>query len=94
MVSHQSGTDLFSVQNPFLAISVIMVVLSIQMSYIIDGNHTFIIPDYFSYHMRISGRYFNASSFLVSLLYPMATECLMGGFVPYEETLQNYFVML
>ena len=50
-------------QNLFLAISVIMVVLSIQRSYNTDGNHTFIIPDCFSYQMRISGRYFKASSF-------------------------------
>ena len=72
-----------SAQNLFLAISVIMVVLSIQRSYITDGNHIFIIPDYFSYQMRISGRYFKASSFLVSLLYPMATEWLMVVIVPY-----------
>ena len=71
-----------------------MVALSIQRSYITDGDHTFIIPEYFSYQMRISGRYFKASSFLVSLLYPMATEWLMVVIVPYEETLQNYFVML
>ena len=83
-----------SAQNLFLAISVIIVVLSIQRSYITDGNHTFIIPDYFSYEMRTSGRYFKASSFLVPLLYPMATEWLMVVIVPYEETLQNYFVML
>ena len=68
-----------SAQNLFLTISVIMVVLSIQRSYMTDGNHTFIIPDYFSYQMRISGRYFKASSFLVSLLYPMATAGMVDG---------------
>ena len=83
-----------SAQNIFLGISVITVVLSIQRSYITDGNHTFIIPDYFSYQMRMSGWYFKASSFLVSLLYPMATGWLMVVIVPHEETLQNNFVML
>ena len=50
-----------SAPNLFLAISVIKVVLSIRRSYITEGNYTFLIPLFFSYQMRICGRYFKAS---------------------------------
>ena len=56
-----------SAQNLCLAISVIMVVLSIQRSYITDGNHTFIIPDYFSYQMHAKNWPIFQSQFIFGL---------------------------